>query len=132
MFDNDFFEKWLDKQAEAAQEKITNQESLSQNDMLVLVLKAQSSHIHHLGKNLHEEIFALRQDMDRRFEQVDRRFEQIEKRFEASDKRFEQMHQQSQQQFQLTIARTDSLMKWSIGTTLVVGGLIIAAIRFFG
>ena len=118
MFDNNFFEKWLDKQAEAAQEKIANQESLSQNDMLVLVLKAQTNHIHHLGKNLHEEIVTLRQDMYRRFEQV--------------DKRFEQMYQQSQQQFQLTIARTESLMKRSIGTTLVVGGLIIAAIRFFG
>ena len=125
MFDNDFFEKWLDKQAEAAQEKITSQESLSQNDMLVLVLKAQTNHIHHLGKNLHEEIVNLRQDMDRRFEQM-------EKRFEESDRRFEQMQEQSQRQFQLTIARTDSLMRWSIGTTLVVGGLIIAAIRFFG
>ena len=125
MFDNNFFEKWLDKQAEAAQEKIANQESLSQNDMLVLVLKAQTNHIHHLGKNLHEEIVNLRQDMDRRFEQM-------EKRFEESDRRFEQMQEQSQQQFQLTIARTESLMKRSIGTTLVVGGLIIAAIRFFG
>ena len=125
MFDDEFFEKWLDKHAEAAREKIVNQEILSQNDMLVLVLKAQTNHIHHLSASLHKEIVDLGKDIDRRFERVD-------KRFEESDRRFEQMQQQNQQQFQLTIARTDSLMKWSIGTTLIVGGLIIAAIKFIG
>ena len=125
MFDDEFFEKWLDKHAEAAREKIVNQEILSQNDMLVLVLKAQTNHIHHLSSSLHKEIVDLGKDIDRRFERVD-------KRFEESDRRFEQMQQQNQQQFQLTIARTDSLMKWSIGTTLIVGGLIIAAIKFIG
>ena len=125
MFDDEFFEKWLDKHAEAAREKIVNQEILSQNDMLVLVLKAQTNHIHHLSASLHKEIVDLGKDIDRRFERVD-------KRFEESDRRFEQMQQQNQQQFQLTIARTDSLMKWSIGTTLIVGGLIIAAIKFMG
>ena len=125
MFDDEFFEKWLDKHAEAAREKIVNQEILSQNDMLVLVLKAQTNHIHHLSASLHKEIVDLGKDIDRRFERVD-------KRFEESYRRFEQMQQQNQQQFQLTIARTDSLMKWSIGTTLIVGGLIIAAIKFIG
>ena len=67
--------------------------------------------------------------MAERFEQMQ---QQMDKRFEQADKRFEQMQQQGQQQFQLTIERTDSLMKWSIGTTLFVGGLIIASIRFWG
>ena len=174
MFDNDFFENWLDEQAQAVQVKLANREVLSQNDMLVLVLKAQTNHIHHLGKNLHDEIVASRQDMDRRFDQVDKRidqvdkridqvekridqmekrieqidkhldqvdkrldqmdknFERVDKRFEQSDRRFEQMQQQSQQQFQMTIERTDSLMKWPIGTTLIVGGLVIAAMEFMG
>ena len=165
MFDDDFFEQWLDDQAQAARNKITKQETLSQNDMLVLVLKAQTNHINHSSKKLHEGIVTLRKDMDirleqvdkhfkqvdqrieqvdqhlkqvdqrleqvdRRLEQVDQHLKQIDKRFEQSDSRFEQMQQQSQQQFQLTIARTDSLMKWSIGTTLIVGGLVITAMRF--
>ena len=132
MFNDEFFEKWLDKHAEAAREKIVNQEILSQNDMLVLVLKAQTNHIHHLSASLHKEIVDLGKDIDRRFERVDKNFERVDRRFEESDRRFEQMQQQNQQQFQLTIARTDSLMKWSIGTTLIVGGLIIAAIKFMG
>ena len=186
MFDDHFFEQWLDDQAQAARNKITKQETLSQNDMLVLVLKAQTNHINHSSKKLHEGIVTLRKDMDirleqvdkhfkqvdqrieqvdrrleqvdqhleqvdqhleqvdqrleqvdqhleqvdRRLEQVDQHLKQIDKRFEQSDRRFEQMQQQSQQQFQLTIARTDSLMKCSIGTTLIVGGLVITAMRF--
>ena len=216
MFNDNSFENWLDKQAEVARKKITSQQTLESSDILVLVLKAQTNHIHHLSESLHEEIVTLSKDMDRRFErvdkhleQVDRRldqtdkhleqvdkrleqvdkhlerldkridqvekridqvdkrieqverridqvdkridqvdknleridmhlehseknFERIDKRFEESNRRFEQMQQQNQQQFQMTIARTDSLMKWSIGTTLFVGALIIAAMRLFG
>ena len=37
MFDDHFFEQWLDDQAQAARNKITKQETLSQNDMLVFL-----------------------------------------------------------------------------------------------
>lgn len=54
----------------------------------------------------------MREKMSKRFEQVDKRFEQAEKRFEA-----------------LTI-RIDRFMIWSFATTLYVGGIVIAAIKF--
>ncbi|MBM3202726.1 hypothetical protein FJZ55_02290 [Candidatus Woesearchaeota archaeon] len=61
--------------------------------------------------------------MDKRFEQVDKRFEQMQlemnKRFEQVDKRFEQM-----------TARIDRFMIWSFATTVSVGGVIIAVIKF--
>lgn len=57
--------------------------------------------------------------MEKRFEQIDKRFEQIEKRFEQIDKRFEIM-----------TARIDRFMVWSFSTTLVVGGIVIAVIKY--
>jgi len=61
--------------------------------------------------------------MDKRFEQVDKRFEQMQlemnKRLEQIDKRFEQM-----------TARIDRFMIWSFATTVSVGGVIIAVIKF--
>ena len=57
--------------------------------------------------------------MEKRFEQVDKRFEQIEKRFEQIDRRFEML-----------TSRIDRFMIWSFATTLTVGGVVIAAIRF--
>lgn len=98
--------------------------------MILLVLKAQTNHFEHLDKDLRtemsalnkelrEEMILLRQDMDKRFEQVDRRFEQVDRRFEQVDKRFE-----------VLTSRIDHFMIWSFATTLTVGGLVIAAIKF--
>ncbi|MBM3202727.1 hypothetical protein FJZ55_02295 [Candidatus Woesearchaeota archaeon] len=62
-------------------------------------------------------------EMNKRFEQVDKRFEQMQlemnKRFEQVDKRFEQM-----------TARIDRFMIWSFATTVSVGSVIIAVIKF--
>jgi hypothetical protein len=58
--------------------------------------------------------------MDKRFEQVEKRFEQIEKRFELVDKRFDEM-----------IRRHDRHFLWLIGFIASIGGLIIAAGKFW-
>jgi len=91
--------------------------------MMVLVLKAQTNHFAHLDIELREEIQGLREDMDKRFdlmrEEMSKRFEQVDRRFEQAEKRFEA----------LTI-RIDRFMIWSFATTLSVGGIVIAAIKF--
>ena len=66
------------------------------------------------------------EQMNKRFEQIDKRFEQVDKRFEQVDKRFEQ----SDKRFEQLTARIDHFMVWSFATTLTVGGLVIAAIKF--
>ena len=84
MFDNDIFEKWLDEQANKLIKKMGSGEALTSEEMIILVLKAQSNHFEHLDKDLRGEIRDLRvdlnemkADMDRRFEQVDRRFDRV-------------------------------------------------------
>ncbi|MCC6916764.1 MAG: hypothetical protein IT527_05565 [Nitrosomonas sp.] len=64
--------------------------------------------------------------MEKRFEQIEKRFEQVDKRFEQIEKRFEQVDKR----FELLTARIDRFMIWSFATTLTVGGLVVAAIRF--
>jgi hypothetical protein len=129
MFDDELFEDWLDKKTKAIFSKL-GEEALSSDEMILLVLKAQTNHFEHLDKDLRtemaslnkelrEEMILLRKDMDKRFEQVDRRFEQVDKRFEQVDKRFE-----------VLTSRIDHFMIWSFATTLTVGGLVIAAIKF--
>ena len=129
MFDNEFFEKWIDEQATQALKKLASQQSLSPNEMMVLVLKAQTNHIHHLSQNMHGEMVSVRkevkevkQDVMTLREDMDRRFELMQQQM---DKRFEQV----QQQFNNMINRSDNMMRWSISTTLVVGGLVVAAIK---
>jgi uncharacterized protein (DUF3084 family) len=64
-------------------------------------------------------------DMNKRFEQVDKRFEQVEKRFERMDKKFEQLHQEIMGLHH----EIKLLMRWSFGTLLAIGGLIVAVLR---
>ena len=123
MFDDKFFSDWMDSQAQKVMEKVANGEGIAPEQMMILMLKAQTNHFEHLDVDLRNEMVLLRQDMDKRFEQVDKRFEQMQqetaKRFEQVDKRFEQL-----------TSRIDHFMIWSFATTVSVGGMIVAAIKF--
>ena len=127
MFDDKFFDDWLENQAQKVMEKVASGESIAPEQMMILMLKAQTNHFAHLDVELREdvknldirlssqmekmnerlsgEMRELRQDMDKRFEQVDKRFEQL-------------------------TSRIDHFMIWSFATTLSVGGMIVAVIKF--
>ncbi len=158
MFDDKFFEDWLDSQAQKVMEKVANGEGIAPEQMMILMLKAQTNHFAHLDVDLRNEMVLLREDMDRRFEQAkletakqfeqvdkrleqvdkrleqfDKRLDQFDKRFEQVDKRFEQVDkrfEQADKRFELLTSRIDHFMIWSFATTISVGGIIVAAIKF--
>ena len=123
MFDDKFFDDWLDSQAQKVMEQVASGQGISSDQMMILMLKAQTNHFAHLDIDLRSEMKALREDMDKRFEQVERRFEQV-------DKRFEQMQVETAKRFDQLTSRMDHFMIWSFATTLTVGGIVIAAIKF--
>ncbi len=116
MFDDKFFDDQLDSQAQKVMEKVASGEGIAPEQMMILMLKAQTNHFAHLDVDLRNEMVLLREDMDKRFEQVDKRFEQMQA---ETTKRFEQL-----------TARIDHFMIWSFATTISVGGMIVAAIKF--
>ena len=130
MFDDKFFEQWLDNQAQRVMNLVADGKAITPEEMMVLVLKAQTNHFAHLDIELREEMKGLREDMDKRFdlmrEEMNKRFEQVDKRFEQVDKRFEQFDKR----FETLTTRIDRFMIWSFATTLTVGGIVIAAIKF--
>ena len=130
MFDDKFFEQWLDNQAQRVMNLVADGKAITPEEMMVLVLKAQTNHFAHLDIELREEMKGLREDMDKRFdfmrEEMSKRFEQVDKRFEQADKRFEQLDKR----FETLTTRIDRFMIGSFATTLTVGGIVIAAIKF--
>ena len=152
-FDNEYFEKWLDDQAAKAMDKITRGEQYQQIDVMLLVLKAQTNHIAHLEQERHGEMRALRGDMDKRFdkvdehlkkidehlEQVDKHLDKLDKQIERMDMRIEQVDKKIEQMdkridaFEQRAEAADkrfyNFMIWSFSSTLLVGGLVIAAIE---
>jgi hypothetical protein len=142
MFKDDIFDDWLDSKAKEIIKLMGEGKALSSEEMMVLVLKAQTNHFNHLDIELREDMKVLREDltkdmkelredltrdmknlredMDKRFEQVDKRFEQVDKRFEQVDKRFE-----------IVIARMDRFMIWSLGLTFASTIFILGAMYKF-
>ena len=98
MFDDKFFDDWLDAQAQKVMEQVAGGQSISSDQMMILMLKAQTNHFAHLDVDLRSEMRALREDMDKRIEQI--------------------------------TSRMDHFMIGSFATTLTVGGIVIAAIKF--
>nr|VFK38505.1 MAG: hypothetical protein BECKSD772F_GA0070984_102511 [Candidatus Kentron sp. SD]VFK44824.1 MAG: hypothetical protein BECKSD772E_GA0070983_104410 [Candidatus Kentron sp. SD] len=77
MLENDIFEQWLHDEAKRVLAKRKDNQLLTQDDKLVIVLKGQMNHFHHPDVELRGEIRTLRQDMDRRFEAVTDEIKQL-------------------------------------------------------
>nr|VFK30441.1 MAG: hypothetical protein BECKLPF1236C_GA0070990_101109 [Candidatus Kentron sp. LPFa] len=91
MLENDIFEQWLHDEAKRVLAKLKDNQLLTQDDKLIIVLKGQINHFHHLDvelrgemrtlrqdmNNLRQDMNAMRQDMDRRFEAVTDEIKQL-------------------------------------------------------
>ncbi len=144
MFENDVFDTWLDNKSREIILKL-DKEKLSSEEMIVLMLKAQTNHFAHLDVDLRSEMAELNRNVSDRIEastqqwreemsklnkelrqemldlrkDMDKRFEQVDKRFEQVDKRFEAL-----------TTRIDRFMIWSFTTSLAIGAAVVAAIRY--
>nr|VFK40749.1 MAG: hypothetical protein BECKSD772F_GA0070984_10705 [Candidatus Kentron sp. SD]VFK46380.1 MAG: hypothetical protein BECKSD772E_GA0070983_10725 [Candidatus Kentron sp. SD]VFK79497.1 MAG: hypothetical protein BECKSD772D_GA0070982_10528 [Candidatus Kentron sp. SD] len=132
MFDNDIFEKWLDSQSQEIVDKMGQGAQLRTEEMMILVLKAQSNHFYHLDrdlrnemKDLRNEMKNLREDMNRRFESVDKRFQSVDKRFEDMNNRFGDMNKN----FEQVMRRMDRFMFWSLGITVAAAAFVVTYLK---
>ena len=134
MFENNIFEEWLDKKSKEIILKL-DQATLKPEEMMILVLKAQSNHFLHLDTDLRNDMIALREDINKQDtnlrndmlalredmnndmrtlrEDMNNRFEQVDKRFEHVDKRFERIY---------------TFMKWQAGFALTFVVAIFGAL----
>ena len=134
-FENKILEAWLDDQTQLVMKKVTSGEGLEPADMMVLVLKIQTNHVAHMEQDLRQEMVDLRQEMNRRLDQVDKRLEQVDKRLDQVDKNFEQVDKRFEQvdkNMNAILGRIDNFMKWSFGTTIAVGALVVAVLQYLG
>ncbi len=80
MFENQLFDHWLQQKSQEILAKM-DKEKVTTEDMLILTLKAQTNHFHHMDVEFREE-----------FKKIDQRFEKIDLRFEAVDKKFDRLY----------------------------------------
>ena len=115
MFENNIFDEYLEEESKRVLKKLKNEEVLTQDDKLIMILKSQTNHFHHLDVELREDMQELRNDMNKNIkdlrEDMDRNIKDLrgdmDKRFEQVDKRFDAV-----------ILRMDRFMVWSLGLTV--------------
>ena len=65
MFNNDILEQWLDQKSQEILNKI-QREHITTEDMIILLLKAQVNHFHHMDSEFRDEfnnlLYEVRQD----------------------------------------------------------------------
>nr|VFK11909.1 MAG: hypothetical protein BECKLPF1236B_GA0070989_102713 [Candidatus Kentron sp. LPFa] len=110
MLENDIFEQWLSEEANRVLVKLKNNELLSQDDKLIIVLKGQMNHFHHLDVELRQDMLALRQDMDGRFsalrQDMDGRFSALR---QDMDGRFNALRQGMDGRFEVISGEVNAL-----------------------
>ncbi len=107
-------------------------ETLNANVRYELDLRERTIRVEEALKHQRELMLEGFKQMEKRFEQVDKRFEQMDKRFEQVDKRFEQVDKRFEQVHQEIMGlhhEIKLLMRWSFGTIVAIGGLIVAVLR---
>lgn len=62
MFNNQIFDGWLDRKAEEILSKV-NREAITTEEMIVLILKAQTNHFYHMDQETKQDMTNLRTEM---------------------------------------------------------------------
>lgn len=70
MFENQLFDHWLQQKSQEILSKM-DKEKVTTEDMLILTLKAQTNHFHHMDVEFREE-----------FKKIDQRFDKLEKKLD--------------------------------------------------
>lgn len=72
VFENQLFDHWLNKKSQDILTKM-DKEQVTTEDMLILTLKAQTNHFHHMDVEFRDEF----KKIDQRFDVVDKKFERL-------------------------------------------------------
>ena len=111
MFGNEMFDHWLNQKSLEILGKV-EKEKLSNEDMLILSLKAQTNHFDHMDKEFRGEFNNIQlqfRKIDERFEKIDEKFEKLEEKF---DKKFDIVDK--------SFDRLTTIMMWQAGIMITL------------
>ncbi len=76
VFDDILFDSWLTKKSDEILSKV-DREKISTEEMLVLILKAQTNHFHHMDVEFRQEFKKIDERFDSEAIRMDQRFEKF-------------------------------------------------------
>ena len=93
MFQDDIFDDWLDSESKSVLNKFKTNEPLTIEDKMILTLKAQTNHFHHLDQDIRQDISNLDNKTMKAISELDNKtMKAITRLEENNNKRFEQLN----------------------------------------
>ena len=143
MFNDNVFDDWLDTKTKQIIVAMGEGKPLTSEEMMVLVLKAQTNHFNHLDVELRQDMKNLREDMSKDMKDLridiakdmkdlrnDITKEMKEMRIDIA-KEMKEMREDVNKRFELLTTRMDRFMIWSFATTLAASSFVVGAIKLF-
>ena len=120
MFNNQIFENWLDKKSDEILSKV-DREKISTEEMIILILKAQTNHFDHMDEEIKSDLQTVDQkingldksidSLDKRIDGLDKRIDGLDKRIDGFDKRIDGLDKR----INGLDKKMDSRFMWTIG-----------------
>lgn len=101
VFNNEVFEAWLSNKSQEILSKV-DRERITTEEMIVLVLKAQTNHFHHMDQDFRKEFSGIDlqfKEVRTQFKEVQNQFKEVHELFKAVDRRFEAMERKIDDRF---------------------------------
>lgn len=120
MFNNQIFESWLDKKSDEILSKV-DREKISTEEMIILILKAQTNHFDHMDVELKSELHTVDHKinaLDKRIDGLDKRIDGLDKRIDGLDKRIDVLDKRIDgldKRIDHLDKKVDSRFMWTIG-----------------
>ena len=125
VFDNEIFDSWLTKKSDEILSKV-DREKITTEEMLILILKAQTNHFHHVDIEFRDEFKKIDERFETKFKRIE---ERLETEFKRIDVRFDKVNSELRAEFEKIDDRFEkiwSFQKWQAGMLLgLFGGLYI-------
>ena len=131
---DDMLIEMIKPKIEEIEQKFSNNQPLTQDDINTLLLKSQYNHINHLDDKLNETVESVR-NLENKFLVLEGKFLNLEVRFENLEKRFENLEDKFEhlsKEIDLKFEKLDETMKKTIQEALNKNMLsLIAILGFF-
>ena len=107
VFNNQIFDSWLNKKSDEILSKV-DREAITTEEMIILVLKAQTNHFHHTDIDMKKGLSSLDHKIEKGFSDLDQKIEKLDQKFE---KKFTELDH-----------KIDNRFMWMIGITIAMSG----------
>jgi len=121
VFNDEIFDSWLNKKSDDILSKV-DRETITTEEMIILVLKAQTNHFHHTDIDMKKGLADLDAKIERLDQKFEKRFTTIDGRFIDIDARFGKMDEKFEKKFTELDHKIDNRFMWMIGITVAMSG----------